>query len=221
MVNGCLKGLTRLAALALLVLVLAVAWWFRDPILAAGARWFGPKRTALPPVADTAVGAPTPSAVASSGSKLSGLGRAGAPDSVILSANEMASLIGGGLDWRVRKTFDSLRVELLDGRFAVHARLDTRQVPQESLGPFALMVHEREPIRLAGPLVVIRPAYGKWTLEEISIRGFPFPGPMVRQLAQRMAGADSTGGLLVPLPPEVVDIHITPTGVIVYRRRRA
>src|SRR5512134_3534235 len=117
--------MVRLAGLALLVLALAVAWWFREPLLRAGSRWFGPKRTALPPVADTAVGAPTPAAVASSGTKLTDLGRAGGPDSIVLSANEMASLIGGGIDWRVRKTFDSLRVELLDGTFAVHARLDT------------------------------------------------------------------------------------------------
>jgi hypothetical protein len=220
MLDGCLKGVARLVAVALLAIALLVAWWFRDPILAAGAKWFGPKRTALPPVADTAVGAPTPGAVASSNTKLTGLARPAAADSVILSANEMASMIGAGLDWRVRKTFDSLRVELLDGRFAVHARLDTRQVPQDALGPFAFMVREREPIRLAGPLTVEHPGQGKWTLEEISIRGFPFPRAMVKNLAHRMAGADSTGALPVPLPPEVRQIVIKPTGVIVYKRKR-
>jgi hypothetical protein len=201
------------------VIAAAAAWWFREPIMQTASRWLGPKRTALPPVADTAVGAPTPTAVASQGAKLAGLARPAAADSVILSANEMASLIGAGLDWRVRRTFDSLRVELLNGRFAVHARLDTRQIPAEALGPFALMVREREPIRLAGPLAVVSQGKGRWTLEEISIRGFPFPSPMVRQLAQRMAGADSTGALPVPLPPEVKDIVIKPTGVIVYKRK--
>jgi hypothetical protein len=66
----------------------------------------------------------------------------------------------------------------------------------------------------------VRPGQGKWTLEEISIRGFPFPRAMVTNLAQRMAGADSTGALPVPLPPEVRDIVIKPTGVIVYKRKR-
>jgi hypothetical protein len=211
----------RLAGLALLVLGLAVAWWFREPLLEAGSRWFGPKRTALPPVADTAVGAPTPRAVASSGTKLADLGRPAGPDSVILSANEMASLIGGGLDWSVRKTFDSLRVELLDGSFAVHARLDTRAVPADALGPFAVMLGEREPLRLAGPLDVISPGRGRWTLQELSVRGFPFPGPMVRALAQRMAGADSLGALAVPLPADVSRVVIRPTGVVLYRRMRS
>jgi len=217
--NGCLKGMARLAALALLVLALAVAWWFREPLMQAGSRWFGPKRTALPPVADTAVGAPTPAAVASSGTKLTELKKRSGPDSVVLSANEMASLIGGGIDWQVRKTFDSLRVELLDGSFAVHARLDTRAIPADVLGPFAMMVAEREPIRLAGPLVVESPGHARWTLQELSLRGFPFPGPMVRQIASRVAGADSTGALLVPIPPDVAEIKIRPTGVVLYKRK--
>lgn len=213
--------MVRLAGLALLVLGLAVAWWFREPILRTGSKWFGPKRTALPPVADTAVGAPTPSAVASSGVKLSDLGRSGGPDSIVLSANEMASLIGGGIDWRVRKTFDSLRVELLDGTFAVHARLDTRSLPADALGPFAVIVGEREPLRLAGPLEVVRPGQGRWTLQELSLRGFPFPGPMVQQIAHRMAGADSTGSIAVPLPAGVAAVSIRPTGVVLYRRKRS
>jgi len=220
-VNGCLKGIARLAGLALLLLALAVAWWFREPILRTGSLWFGPKRTALPPVADTAVGAPTPAAVASSGSKLRKLTRPGGPDSVLLSANEMASLIGGGLDWTVRKTFDSLRVELLDGSFAVHARLDTRALPPDALGPIAMMLGEREPLRLAGPLVVQSSGRGRWTVQELSVRGFPFPGPMVQQILRRVAGADSTGALMVPLPPDVESIAIRPTGVVLYRRRRA
>lgn len=213
--------MARLAGLALLVLVLAVAWWFREPILRAGSRWLGPKRTALPPVADTAVGAPTPRAVASSGTKLADLGRSSGPDSVVLSANEMASLIGGGLDWKVRKTFDSLRVELLDGSFAVHARLDTRSIPRDALGPFAMMLEEREPLRLAGPLVVESPGHGRWTLQELSLRGFPFPAPMIKQIARRMAGTDSTGSLAVPLPPDVAEIVIRPTGVVLYKRKRS
>jgi hypothetical protein len=220
-VNGCLKGMVRLAGIALIVLALAVAWWFREPLLRTGSRWFGPKRTALPPVADTAVGAPTPAAVKSSGAKLSDLGKSGGPDSVVLSANEMASLIGAGIDWQVRKTFDSLRVELLDGSFAVHARLDTRAIPPDVLGPFGALVNEREPLRLAGPLVVEAPGRGRWTLQELSLRGFPFPGPMVQQIARRVAGADSTGAVPVPIPPDVIDIKIRSIGVVLYKRRRS
>ena len=82
------------------------------------------------------------------------------------------------------------------------------------------MVREHEPVMLAGPIEVLAPGQGRWTLEDLSLRGFPFPRPMVRQLSQRMAGADSLGRLPVPLPREVQNIKIRPTGVIVYRTRR-
>src|SRR2546425_11941677 len=99
-----------------------VAWWFRAPLLHTAARWFGPHSTKLPSVADTAVGAPTPKALSSSQSKVERLKTPAGPDSVVLSPNEIAAMVGSGIDWSVRKSFDSLRVELLEGRVAVYCR---------------------------------------------------------------------------------------------------
>ena len=172
--NGCLKGLVKLGCLVAVLGALALAWWYREPILRTGARWFG-RSQALPPVADTAVGAPTPAATASGKSKLDSLGavRRSAPDSVVLSPNEMASLIGSGIDWSVRKTFDSLRVELFEGSLAIHARLDTRALPPGTLGPLAGFVGEREPLRLGGTLAIVRP--GKERLPEAPPQPAPLP----------------------------------------------
>jgi hypothetical protein len=219
-VNGCFKGLLRLGCLAVVAAVLLALWWFREPILRTGARWFG-RSQALPPVADTAVGAPTPTAVASAQAKLKSLGEATAraPDSVVLTPNEMASLIGSGIDWRVRKTFDSLRVELLDGTFAVHARLDTRALPPEALGPLAGLVQPREPLRLGGTLTILRPGTARFTIKEISLRGIAFPGPAVKSIARQMAGAED-GAIPVQVDRAVADIAIHPTGVVLYRKVR-
>ena len=145
--NGCLKGLFRLGCAVAILAVIALIYWFREPIMQTGARWFGGSK-ALPPVADTAVGAPTPSATATGQGKLRSLGAAGGPDSVILTPNEMASLIGAGIDWNVRKMYDSMRVELQEGKLVVHARLDTRSLPPGTLGPFSGMVGPREPLRM-------------------------------------------------------------------------
>jgi hypothetical protein len=219
-VNGCLKGLLRLGCLAVVAAALLTLWWFREPILRTGARWFG-RSQALPPVADTAVGAPTPSAVASALAKLKSLGEtARAPDSVVLTPNEMASLIGSGIDWRVRKTFDSLRVELLEGTFAVHARLDTRALPPEALGPLAGLVQPREPLRLGGTLTILRPGTAQFTIKEISLRGIAFPGPAVKSIARQMAGANADGAIPVQVDRAVADIAIHPTGVVLYRKAR-
>ena len=218
--NGCLKGLLKLAGLALLALALLAAWIFREPILRTASRWIGPHGTALPPVTDTAVGAPTPAAVASAQAKLASLARSDGPDSVVLTPNEVASLIGGGVDWTVRKTFDSLRVELLNGAIALHARLDTRRMPREALGPLAGVVRPQEPIRIAGPLTIARPGTARWAVRELSVRGIPVPDAVLKRIARDVAGADTGGAVKVQVDPAVADVAVSPVGLVCYRRRR-
>jgi len=198
-----------------------VAWWFREPILRTAARWFGPHSTKLPPVADTAVGAPTPKALSSSQSKFDRLKTPTGPDSVVLSPNEIAAMVGSGIDWSVRKSFDSLRVELLEGRVAVYCRLDTRVIPPDALGPLAGMLRPMEPLRIAGPLAIERPGIARFKVEELALRGFPFPEPLVKQLAQRVAGADSSGAVPLRVSPAFRDVAIHPTGVVLYRVKRS
>src|SRR3989475_12877389 len=150
-VIGCLRGVVRLVCRAVFLGGARAAWWFREPILHTAARWFGPRSTRLPPVSDTAVGAPTPKALSSSQTKMDRLKQPSAPDSVVLSANEVAAMIGSGIDWSVRKSFDSLRVELLEGSVAVYCRLDTRVIPPDALGPLAGFLNPMEPLRFARP----------------------------------------------------------------------
>jgi hypothetical protein len=219
--NGCLRGIARLFVLALVVCGAIVAWWYRAPLGRAAERLIGRKSTALPAVRDTNVGAPTPAALASAERKLRDLGRPGGPDSVMLSPNEMASLIGKGIDWSVRKTFDSLRVELGEDTLAVHARLDTRLIPQEALGPLRGLLAEREPIRIAGPIVIVRSGTARWTVREIALRGFPFPPPAVTALARETAGADRDGGVAIAVDRSIADVAVHRTGVVLYRRRRS
>src|SRR3989442_1132771 len=195
----------RLGCLAIVLVAALAAWWFREPILHTAARWFGPHSTKLPPVTDTAVGAPTPKALSSSQTKMDRLKQPSPPDSVILSANEVAAMIGSGIDWSVRKSFDSLRVELLEGAVAVHCRLDTRVIPPGVLGPFAAFLNPMEPLRFAGPLAIERPGIARFKVQELSLRGMQFPGPMVIQLAQRVAGAGPTRALPPRRPPAVKD----------------
>jgi len=220
-VNGCLRGLFRLVAFVLLLVGVALVWWYRAPLSQAVGRLIGKRDTALPPVAADSIGAPTPGALTSAQEKLQALGRARGPDSVILTANETASLVGTGIDWTVRRSFDSLRVELLDGVLAVHARLDTRLIPRDALGPLHGLLAEREPLRIAGPIVISRPGIARWTVKELSLRGIPFPPPAVRALARQAAGADSTGAVGIRVDPAIADARVHPRGLVLYRRHRA
>ncbi len=217
--NGCLKGIVRLGCAAVLIGALALVWWFRAPIMQTFAHWFG-RSTALPSVADTGVGAPTPRATASGKEKVGRLETNAGPDSVILTPNEVASLIGSGIDWSVRKLYDSLRVELQEGTLVLHARLDTRALPPGTLGPFAGMFGPREPLRMAGSLAVERPGLARYAIKEISLRGIEIPGPMVHTIASQMAGA-ANGAIPLKVDPSISDVAVHPTGVVLYRRRRA
>ncbi|HEY6092111.1 MAG TPA: hypothetical protein VIV83_08985 [Gemmatimonadales bacterium] len=218
--NGCLKGVFRLGCALVVVCVLALAWWFRGPIMAQVAHWFG-RSTALPPVADTAVGAPTPAATASGKAKVGNLRTTAGPDSVVLTPNEMASLIGAGIDWNVRKMYDSLRVELQEGTLILHARLDTRALPPGTLGPFAGMFGEHEPLRMAGTVSIGRPGTALYDITQITLRGIEIPGPLVKQLTKQMAGASSNGAVPVKVDPAVTDVKVHTTGVVLYKRRRS
>ncbi len=217
--DGCLKGLLKLGCAAAVIAVLALAWWFREPIMSTFTRWFG-RSQALPPVADTAVGAPTPSAVASGKAKVGTLARAAGPDSVVLTPNEMASLIGGGIDWSVRKMYDSLRVELQEGKVIIHARLDTRALPPGTLGPFAGMFGEREPLRMAGTVSIGRPGTALYAVSDISLKGIEIPGSVVQSIAKQMAGATAQGAIPMKVDPAVSDVVVHPTGVVLYKRAR-
>jgi len=216
--DGCLKGVLKLGCAILVIGALALVWWFRAPIMSTFAHWFGGS-TALPPVADTAVGAPTPKATASGQAKVGNLRTSSGPDSVVLNPNEVASLVGAAIDWRFRKTYDSLRVELQEGKLILHARLDTRALPPGSMGPFAGMFGDREPLRMAGTLSVGKPGTALYDITELSLRGIEIPGPFVKQITKQMAGASPSGAVPLKVDPAVWDVKVHPTGVVLFRRR--
>jgi hypothetical protein len=218
--NGCLKGVFKLGCAVAVLGALVLAWWFREPIMHTFARWFG-RPTALPSVADTGVGAPTPSATASGKAKVGNLRTSAGPDSVVLTPNEMASLIGGGIDWSVRKMYDSLRVELQEGKLILHARLDTRALPAGTLGPFAGMFGEHEPLRMAGTVSIARPGTALYDISEITLRGIEIPSPVVHSIAKQMAGASANGAVPLKVDPAVSAVAVHPTAVVLYKRRRA
>ena len=116
--------------------------------------------------------------------------------------------------------YDSLRVELQEGTLVLHARLDTRALPPGTLGPFAGMFGPREPLRMAGSLAVERPGLARYSIKEISLRGIEIPGPMVHAIASQMAGA-ANGAIPLKVDPSISDVAVHPTGVVLYRRRRA
>ena len=201
------KALTVL----LLVASLVGAWLYRDQLRDVGRLVFRSSPTS------SSVGRPGERALAAALAQVSVLAQ-GQADSVVLSASEMASLIGDGLDPAFRGHLDSLEVELLEGAIAVRAKLQTSAMPREALGPLVFIVQEWEPFAASGPVRVVESGMAEWDLEQLAIRDIPFPSEMVDWLVINTLGGTPTGGFPVRIPEGISDATIRPTGVVLYGR---
>src|SRR5256712_11459750 len=114
------------------------------------------------------------------------------------------------MDWSVRKSFDSLRVELSEGSLAVHCRLDTRVIPPDALGPIAGFLSPREPLRIAGPLRIERPGLARFTVQELSLRGIRSPRPGINSWRSDGRGAIRTARAPFRVAPGVPDVRFLP-----------
>jgi len=137
-------------------------------------------------------------------------------DSVQLTAAEMASLVGAGLDPRVRAELDSLEVTLGEGRIAVAGRIRTAGLPRDVLGPLAGAFNEREPIRGAGPVEVTGPGQAEWRLDAFQVRDFEFPREMVPRIVGLVAGDSRDSVLSIAIPAGIGRVRVHPDGVTLY-----
>jgi hypothetical protein len=207
---GCLSLPFKLLGVVALVLALAVGWLYRDRLSAELGRLFDRS----PGEASVATGRPGATALGSAKSKVDSLNGWRA-DSVVLTASEVASLIGAGLNPGLRRQLDSLEVELKDGEVAVKAKLATARLPRELTGPLALALREREPVQAGGPIRVTGPGKAEWAVQSFRIRDFPIPRDAVPKLMAKAFG-DSTRSIPVRIPAGIREIRIHPSGAILF-----
>ena len=213
---GCLTAPFKVLGCLGLLGVLVVGWLYRDRVVREGRRIIGriEAPAARRPAAATA-GRPGTRSLASANAKIDSLNGWRA-DSVVLSASEVASLMGAGLAPKFRKELDSLRVELLDGEVEVRARLRTARLPRELVGPLATALRPNEPVEATGPLRVLSPGAGEWALRSFRIRDIPVPAAAVPRLVSR--ALDEPGRETVPwtVPAGIRAIRIHPGGATLY-----
>jgi hypothetical protein len=207
---GCLSLPFKLLGGVALVLALAVGWLYRDRLSAELGRLLN-RSTGE---ASIATGRPGATALSSAKSKVDSLNGWRA-DSVVLTASEVASLIGAGLHPALRRQLDSLQVELQEGEVAVKAKLATARLPRELTGPLALALREREPVQAGGPIRVIGPGKAEWAVQSFRIRDFPIPRDAVPKLMARAFG-DSTRSIPVRIPAGIKEIRVHPSGAILF-----
>jgi hypothetical protein len=145
------------------------------------------------------------------------IGRRDGPEQVVLTADEMASLIEDRLATEARQALDSITVTLERDRFSLEAKVQTDVFGRDLLGLLRGMIDPQEPIRVSGPAEIRAPGVIGWEIDEFRVASFPFPGPAIPVLVDRLTGGDG-GAMLFAIPAEVDDMRIRPDGVTFFRR---
>jgi hypothetical protein len=203
---GCLAAPFKFVGCLGLLAALFVGWLYRDRLTSEARKVFGSIGGA---------GRPGSRALVTAQAKIDSLNGWRA-DSVVLSASEVASMIGAGLDPALRSQLDSLQVELQDGSIAVKARLATARLPRELVGPLSIALKPTEPIEAAGPLTVVASRKAEWALRSFSIRGFPLPRDAVPKLVAKALGDPSRKTVPVRIPAGIRQIRLRASGATLY-----
>lgn len=217
--GGCFGCVGKIGCAGLVIAVAVGGYLFREPIVERVSGWWREATPALPSTDRADVGAPTEAAVRSFSDKAALLGVAEGPDSVVLTPNEVASFIGGGLDWTVRRAFDSLRVEVAAGRIRLHTRYEVAQLPSEAIGVLDGVLQDREALVLGGPLFVEDVGQVRWLIDEVRIRGVPLPATLVSAVVGRIATSADDESFAIAVPREIAFLRVTDAGVILKRAR--
>ena len=216
MIRGCFTNIfAGIGCLTVLALAAVGAWYFRADI--ADLYTSLVERDTASGSMEPTTGRPSRSALESALSKERSIARRDGPDNVALTADEMASLIEDRLPVVAKQALDSMTVTLEQDRFTLEAELETERFGRDLLGPLRGMIDPREPIRISGPAVVRAPGVIGWEVDEFRVASFPFPGPAIPVLVDRLTGSDG-GAMFFAVPAEVGNLSIRPDGVTFYRR---
>lgn len=137
-------------------------------------------------------------------------------DSIVLSAEELASLLQAGLGGAAARYLDSVEVTLGTDHATVGALLATEAIPPRALGPFKRFVRPRESIRVGGRLVVLGAETGALRVDQVSLRGLPFPTAMIGRFMSTSLDASEDGTVRFQLPKGIRDVRVRPGGVVLY-----
>jgi len=216
MIRGCFTNIfAGIGCLTVLIVVGAAAWYFRADISEAYRSMV--ERPVETDSLQMVRGFPSERALESALNKERAIGRRGGPERITLSADEMASIIEDRLTLDAKAALDSVTVVLSRDRLALEASLRTDAFGRDLLGPLRGMIDPTEPIRVSGPGEITAPGIIGWDIDEFQVALFPFPGPAIPVLVERLTGA-AGGVVMFAVPVEVGSLEIGSDGVTFYRR---
>jgi hypothetical protein len=204
-----MRCLGRIVSLILLVILLVAGWLYRTEITRA-------IRSITDPMSVVRrTGTPSPEALARAERKIVTL-TSEQPDSVLLAADELASLVVRGTELLGVQGVDSVSVELGDRSIRVRAMVDQSRLPERIRRVIPGDAAGWEEVIAEGELNPSRAGMAEWKLERVIVRGLPLPADLVGRVVNRLTGTDNDGRLVVKLPPQVTGFRVRPEGVAIY-----
>jgi hypothetical protein len=212
MIGGCVR---RVAVLVLVVL-LGVAWLFRDPLRLAWNDIRGLRESALvatPELADRAQ------------EKIEAL-RDGSAARVALSAVELESLVLYRYQGALPGFLGAPRIELQDERLRLRARLPVDKLPNvEALGEAAAFLPDTADLTVSGRLLPLDTGRVALAVDDVTAQRIPLPGRLVPGALERIGRRDESGlppnAIALPLPPGVAAAYIRRDSLVLLARPRA
>ncbi len=205
-----MRCLARLVLLVVLLVGAAVGWLYRDDLH----RWVDGK---LHPAAQAArVGHPSATTLTSAMHRLDALRRPGV-DSIVLSANQMASLLVDGSRLLPGASSDSFSIELGDRSVRVRTMVDSAAIPARWRMLMPGSARRFEELVVRGTLTPVRAGRAELQVEHVEVRGIPLPADLVARAAAQLTGRGSDGRIEFSLPAVVGGFRVRPDGVTIYR----
>jgi len=213
--TGCFKNvLAGIGCLVVAILIGVAAWYFRADLMDGYRKLMGKEGVDS---SSLTVGYPSDTDLRLAEQKESEIARRDGPSRIVMTSEEMASIVQDRLTSQATEALDSLGVILERDRFSLQAELLTQVFGRDLLGPLQGIIDPREPIRVSGPLEMRGPGVVAWDIDEFVISSFPFPGPAISLLVDRLTGG-SDGVILIAVPPTVGEVQVRSDGVTFYRR---
>ena len=205
-----MRCLGRLVFAIVLILLLAAGWLYRTEITRYVRGVVDPMSIAR------RTGTPSPEALASAERKIISL-TSEQPDSILLTADELASLMVQGSELLGVRGVDSVSVELGDRQVRVRAMIETAHLPDRIKTAIPGDPSPWEEVIAEGELAPARPGIAEWRLDRVVVRGLPLPAELVGRILNRVTGQSTDGRVLVQMPSDVSGFRVRPEGVAIYR----
>jgi hypothetical protein len=208
--KGCLLWPLRLLFVLFVLLLLGGGWMYRREL--AGMWHFWRSGT----VEEAPVTGKASAAGLASATNLVDSLNGWRADSIMLNAEQLASLLQAGLGGSAARYLDSVEVTLGTDHATVSASLATEAIPRNAFGPFRRLVRDRERVSVGGRLVVLGAETGALRVDAVKLRGIPFPSSLTGRFMSASLDASEDGTVKFALPPGIRDLKVRPNGVVLY-----